>query len=31
MTLGGGTFDVTVLEIGDGTFEVLSVQMEMLS
>jgi len=22
--LGGGTFDVTVLEIGDGTFEVLS-------
>ncbi len=22
--LGGGTFDVTILEIGDGTFEVLS-------
>lgn len=22
--LGGGTFDVSILEIGDGTFEVLS-------
>ena len=24
MTLGGGTFDVSIIEIGDGVIEVLS-------
>ncbi|EKD06523.1 hypothetical protein SPLC1_S531160 [Arthrospira platensis C1] len=24
MTVGGGTFDVSVLEVGDGVFEVKS-------
>ena len=24
MILGGGTFDVSILEVGDGIFEVLS-------
>ena len=24
MTLGGGTFDVSILELGDGVFEVIS-------
>ena len=24
MNLGGGTFDISILELGDGVFEVLS-------